>query len=68
MPSQQDPAGGTLDNETLGEWIQGHEQAMDTLTKALGQGVLLGKMAGELGFYVNGVLHEGCAVGTARLG
>eukprot|EP00937_MAST-01D_sp_MAST-1D-sp2_P000218 g218.t1 len=50
-----------LDNATARAWDAGHRQMMRETTAALGDGVLLGKDPWELGDYVNGVLHEGCA-------
>ena len=39
----------------------GHREMMRDTTLALGDGVLLGKDPWEVGDYVNGALHEGCA-------
>jgi hypothetical protein len=50
-----------LDNATAVAWDAGHKQMMRTTTAALGDGVLLGKDPWEVGDYVNGALHEGCA-------
>ena len=42
-------------------WDSGHKQMMRETTAALDDGVLLGKDPWEVGDYVNGALHEGCA-------
>ena len=50
-----------LDNATAVAWGAGHKTMMRTTTEALADGVLLGKDPWEVGDYVNGALHEGCA-------
>lgn len=50
-----------LDNATAEAWDAGHKAMMRMTTEALGDGVLLGKDPWEVGDYVNGALHEGCA-------
>lgn len=40
---------------------------MRMTTEALADGVLLGKDPGEVGDYVNGALHEGCAADNATV-
>ena len=49
-----------LSAETARAWDSGHRQMMRETTAALGNGVLLGKFAWEVGDYVNGALHETC--------
>ena len=50
-----------LGNATAAAWDVGHKAMMRTTTEALADGVLLGKDPWEVGDYVNGALHEGCA-------
>lgn len=50
-----------LDDATAAAWAEGHKEMMRGTTKAIGEGVLLGKNPEEVGDYVNGALHEGCA-------
>merc|ERR1712070_167010 len=50
-----------LDDVTAAAWNVGHKEMMRSTTEALGDGVLLGKDPWEVGDYVNGALHEGCA-------
>lgn len=57
---QVDPTGGTTDPATMTGWDIGHRTMMRDTTLALGNGVLLGKDPWELGYHVNGVLHESC--------
>lgn len=49
-----------LDRDTAHAWKKGHKKMMRRTTKALKDGVLLGKDPWEVGDYVNGALHEGC--------
>jgi len=50
-----------LSETTATAWRDGHKEMMRMTTEALGDGVLLGKDPWEVGDYVNGALHEGCA-------
>ncbi len=50
-----------LDMDTANKWKEGHKNMMRKTTEALKDGVLLGKDPYEVGDYVNGPLHEGCA-------
>ena len=50
-----------LTPETAAEWSSGHKRMMRQTTSLLGEGLLLGKDPWEVGDYVNGALHEGCA-------
>ena len=45
-------------------WRAGKRQMMVDTTAALGNGLLVGKDAAELGDHVNAVLHEGCSAGN----
>ena len=56
-----------LDDDTASAWIQGHRQLMKDTTEALGDGILIGKDAPELGDHVNAVLHEGCAASNSTI-
>jgi hypothetical protein len=57
-----------LSPETAALWQIGHETTMRQTTAALGPGgVLLGKDPWEVGDYVNGALHEGCAAENATV-
>ena len=49
-----------VDNVTAIAWRAGRRQMMIDTTAALGDGLLIGKDAAELGDHVNAVLHEGC--------
>lgn len=49
-----------VSNATATEWRSGRRQMMIETTAALGDGLLIGKDAAELGDHVNAVLHEGC--------
>jgi hypothetical protein len=53
--------------DTAARWDVGHKQMMRQTTAALGAGVLLGKDPWEVGDYVNGALHEGCAAENATI-
>lgn len=48
-------------------WSEGHKAMMRNTTSQLGRGVLLGKDPWEVGDYVNGALHEGCAAENATI-
>jgi hypothetical protein len=48
-------------------WSAGHKAMMKMTTEALADGVLLGKDPWEVGDYVNGALHEGCAASNATV-
>ena len=61
-------AGWGLTPEQGAAWGQGHKNMMRATTAALApNGVLLGKDAWEVGDYVNGALHEGCAAENATI-
>ena len=49
-----------LDAKTAQAWDVGHKEMMRETTALLGDGLLLGKDAYEVGDYVNGALCEGC--------
>lgn len=48
-------------------WDVGHKAMLRNTTSLLGAGVLLGKDPWEVGDYVNGALHEGCAAENATI-
>lgn len=48
-------------------WRAGKRQMMQETTAALGNGLLIGKDAAELGDHVNAVLHEGCTGDNATI-
>ena len=50
-----------LNASTATAWRAGKRQMMIDTTAALGNGMLIGKDAAELGDHVNAVLHEGCS-------
>ena len=56
-----------LDNATAEAWREGHKAMMRMTTEALADGVLLGKDPWEVGDYVNGALHEGCAASNETI-
>lgn len=56
-----------IDNKTAVAWRQGKRQMMIDTTKALGNGLLIGKDAAELGDHVNAVLHEGCSANNGTI-
>lgn len=56
-----------LDVETCDTWRAGHRQMMNETAEALGDGLLIGKDALQLGEYVNAVLHEGCDASNATI-
>eukprot|EP00935_MAST-01C_sp_MAST-1C-sp1_P001718 g1718.t1 len=49
-----------ISNAAATAWRAGRRQMMIDTTAALGNGLLIGKDAAELGDHVNAVLHEGC--------
>lgn len=50
-----------VNTETAQAWNDGHRQLMIDTTRALGDGILIGKDSAELlDDHVNAVLHEGC--------
>lgn len=60
-------SGWHIDDKTAVAWRDGHKAMMRETTKALGDGVLLGKDPWEVGDYVNGALHEGCAANNLTI-
>lgn len=59
--------GWGVDAQTAATWADGHKQMMRDTTKTLGDGILLGKQAYEVGDYVNGALCEGCPASNATI-
>ena len=56
-----------VDNATAVAWRAGRRRMMIDTTAALGDGLLIGKDAAELGDHVNAVLHEGCGANNGTI-
>jgi hypothetical protein len=56
-----------LNESVATAWRAGKRQMMIETTTSLGDGLLIGKDAAELGDHVNAVLHEGCSASNGTI-